>query len=219
MAQSVNTGGRATCPISFVSWNNKGMNHPVKCKRVLTHLRQLQVDIAFLQETHLKISDHLHLRTRWVGEVYHSRFQSRSRGAALLIGKHVPFISSQTDADPMGRYVIVTGKLYNIPVILATVYAPNWDDAAFFTNFFSQLPDLNEHHLILGGDMNCVLAPSLDCSSAKTAPTSKPALSIQLFLDTYGIADVWRTLHPTAQKYCSSSFQLFTKHFHVLIIF
>lgn len=97
-----------------------------------------------------------------------------------FLSVNMPFISSQIDADPMGRYVIVTGKLYNIPVILASVYVPNWDDAAFFTNFFSWLPDLNEHHLILGGDINCVLAPSLDRSSAKTAPTSKAALSIQL---------------------------------------
>lgn len=177
------------------------MNHPLKRKRVLTHLHQLKVDIVFLQETHLKISDHLRLRTRWVGEVYHSKFQSKSRGTALLISKHVPFISSHVDADPMGRYIIVTGKLCNTPVILASVYAPNLDDATFFTNFFSRLPDLNEHHLVIGGDMNCMLAPRLDRNSDKTIPTSKAALSIQLFLDTYGIADVWRTLNPTARKY------------------
>lgn len=50
---------------------------------------------------------------------------------------------------------------------LSSVYAPNWDNTVFFANFLTWLPDLSEHHLIIGGDMNCVLAPSLDRSSDK----------------------------------------------------
>ena len=75
------------------------------------------------------------------------------------------FTASQIDGDPKGRYIIVTGKIYDTPVVLVSVYAPNWDDAAFFTNVFTRLPDLNEHHLVMSGDMNCVLSPKFDRSS------------------------------------------------------
>lgn len=38
--------------VHFVSWNVKGVNNPVKNKRVLTHLKDLKADLVFLQETH-----------------------------------------------------------------------------------------------------------------------------------------------------------------------
>lgn len=88
-----------------------------------------------------------------------------------------------------------------LPVILACVYAPNWDDPTFFTNFFSRLPDMTTHYLILGGDINCALYPLLDRSISKRASLSKSARSIQLFLRTYGVADVWRLRNPTSRAY------------------
>ena len=34
-------------------------------------------------------------------------------------------------ADHQGRSVVVTGTLYNVPLIFVNVYAPNWDDVQF----------------------------------------------------------------------------------------
>ena len=81
-----------------------------------------------------------------------------------MISKNVQFTASQVQTDSAGQYVIVVGKLYSLPVILACIYAPNWDDPSFFTNFFSHLPDMTSHHLKLGGDINCALSPLLDRS-------------------------------------------------------
>lgn len=41
--------------------------------------------------------------------------------------------------------MIVAGKLLNKPVILANIYAPNWDDEAFIKSFFSALPEVNSN--------------------------------------------------------------------------
>uniref|UniRef100_A0AAR2LD98 Endonuclease/exonuclease/phosphatase domain-containing protein n=1 Tax=Pygocentrus nattereri TaxID=42514 RepID=A0AAR2LD98_PYGNA len=59
---------------------------------------------------------------------FHSNFNNKARGTAILIHKKVLFTPSQTISDPQGRYVIVSGSLFSTPVILASVYAPNWDD-------------------------------------------------------------------------------------------
>ncbi len=195
------TNRSAGCNINFVSWNVKSLNHPVKRKKVLLHLKQLKVGIAFLQETHLCKTDHSRLKCDLVGQLYHSNFNSKSRGTAILIEKNIPFEASMVEADPAGRFVIVIGKLCNISVILANVYAPNYDDSLFFTNIFSRLPNLDMHYLILGGDMNCVMSSYLDRSSAKTAIPSKSADAIKLFLDTYGISDVWRFRNPGSKSY------------------
>ena len=94
------------------------------------------------------------------------------------------------------------GRLHNTPVVLACVYAPNWDNAAFFKHFFSALPDLNSHQLILSGDWNCVLHCSLDRSAVTPRPLSNSAKVINSFIEDYGVVDPWRFGSPAA-KTCS----------------
>ncbi len=72
--------------VRFVSWNVRGLNGPVKRTCIFTHIKRLKTEIAFLQETHLRIEDHNRLRKAWVGQVYHSSFNHRARGAAIWWG-------------------------------------------------------------------------------------------------------------------------------------
>ena len=129
------------------------MLNPMKCKKVLTHLKSLNANFAFLQE-------HFRIRRDWVGQLFHSNFH-KSRGAAILVDKSTPFVASEVIADPKGRYVIVTGELFSTPLVLASVYAPNWDDTSFISSFLSAIPNLDSHLLILGGDFNCKMSPVL----------------------------------------------------------
>lgn len=192
--------GAPGCQVSLVSWNVKSLNHPVKRKKVLTHLNKLNANIAFLQEMHLRTIDHFRLNGGWIGQSFHSNFNSKSRGTAILIHKNVPFIMSKVVADSTGRFIVVTGRLYETPVILANVYAPNWDDHTFFINFFSQLPDMDSHHLILAGDFNCCFS-ALDRSSSNTLISSKAVQTIKLFLRTFGVCDIWHFLNPSSRSY------------------
>lgn len=140
--------------IRLISWNVRGLGGPIKRTKVLSHLKSLKTDIAFLQETHLRLCDHTRLRKPWVGQVFHSSFNSRSRGTAILLHKRVQFSLEQVISDPNGRYIIVVGVVSLTPVIMACVYAPNWDCPNFMTSLFSSIPCLDTHHLILGGDLN-----------------------------------------------------------------
>ncbi len=58
-------------------------------------------------------------------------FSSRARGVAILIHKDIYFNPSDVLADRNGRYIIVSGLLFNTPVVLANIYAPNFDDHNF----------------------------------------------------------------------------------------
>lgn len=128
------TGGPAT---RFVSWNVRGMNKPVKRARIFSHLKRLRTDVAFLQETHLRVQDQVLLRKAWVAQVYHSNFSSRARGAAIINHKKVIFTASKITLDNQGRFVIVSGNLFHTPVVLVCIYAPNWDDALKILGDFS----------------------------------------------------------------------------------
>ena len=107
---------------------------------------------------------------------------------------------SNVQADSAGRYVFVVGELYTLPVILYTIYAPNWDNPMFFNHFFSLFPNMSTHNRIIGGDTNCVLS-SLDRRTPGRTSLTKSAQSINLFLETYGVADVWWFPNPTSRAY------------------
>lgn len=108
--------------VRFTSWNVKGMRGLVKRAKIFSHLKKLKTEIAFLQETHLVSADHIKLKKPWVGQVYHSQFNTKARGTAILIHKNIQFTLSSSISDPQGRYVIVSGSLYNTQVTLACIY-------------------------------------------------------------------------------------------------
>lgn len=88
--------------LNFLSWNVKGLNHPVKRNRVFSHLKNLRAGIAFLQETHLRDSDQWRLGKGWAGQVFHSNFKGKARGVAILVDKNMPFEHSNIMADKFG---------------------------------------------------------------------------------------------------------------------
>lgn len=48
--------------IKLCTWNVRGIDHPVKRKKILTSLKKEGVEIALLQETHLKDLEHFKLK-------------------------------------------------------------------------------------------------------------------------------------------------------------
>ncbi len=182
--------------LRLVSWNVKGMNNSVKAGKVLLHFQHLKADIMFLQETHLRTADLLRIKRAWMGHLYHSKFSQRARGAAIIIHRKVMFEETHTISDPNGRFVVVSGKLHNLPVILVSVYAPNWDNDEFFVKFFSSLPNVDDHHIIIGGDFNLVQDVSLDRSSSKQSFLSKSAKVVLDYAFRLGLSDPWRVKYP-----------------------
>ncbi len=188
-------------PLRFISWNIRGMGNPVKRSKVFTHLKRLNSDIVFLQETHLRIKDHHRLHCPWVSQVFHSNFNSKARGVAILINKKVQFSSTDVIADRNGRYLIVAGTLMQKKILLVNVYAPNFDDVEFANRLLGNIPFLNTHLLILGGDLNCVLDPVLDRSNPRNLIQSAMSKTFSYFMKQNGLIDPWRFRNPSIKKF------------------
>ncbi len=107
-------------------------------------MKQLNSDIVFLQETHLWIKDHHRLHCPWVSQFFHSNFNSKARGAAILISSRAQF-SSTVIANVNGRYLKVAGNCNEKKVLLVNVYAPDFDDVDFANRLLSNLPFLDTH--------------------------------------------------------------------------
>lgn len=187
--------------LTFCSWNVNGINEPVKRGKVLSHLRELQADVIFLQETNLKNEAHGKIRTKWISQVYHSKFSAKARGVAIIIHKNVPFLHKSTIADKEGRYILVIGEIHFTPITLLNIYGPNLDDSEFFRKTFSLIPDTSTTNLIIGGDFNMVLDTYLDRSSTQRVAPSNASNFLNTFIKNTNLFDVWRTLNVTGREY------------------
>lgn len=115
-----------TTDLKFASWILKG-------RKILTYLKSSKVDIAFVQETHLKMKEFLKLRSLWVGKVFSSPGTGKSRGVSILINKAIHFNEANVLIDSDGPYVVVCGQLLDIPIALCNIYVPNFDKPEFFS--------------------------------------------------------------------------------------
>lgn len=149
--------------IIITSYNVKGLGHPIKRKKILSHLKSFKCSIALLQETHLNDLEHKKLKREWVDQVFYASCpKSRKRGVAILFHRNTYFGIQKEIKDPQGRYIGVVGTIEGIEMTIMNLYAPNEDDPTFFTDMASILAKESKGIIVLGGDFNCVLDPKQD---------------------------------------------------------
>ena len=122
-----------TSNIRVVSWNVSGAQNPEKRYKILPHIKSLNCDIGMLQESHLSDVQSMNMKQKWLGQVFSSPGTGESRGVRIFLAKNIPFKLSQNIIDKKGRYIIITGFLYNVKWTLINVYAPNTTQATFTT--------------------------------------------------------------------------------------
>lgn len=155
------------------------------------------MEIALLQETHLKDQEHLQLKRDWVGQTFFSSHTSNSRGVCILINKTLPFKLESCVKDGSGRYVIIKGLLFGKYISILHVYAPPNHPSGFVT----KSAELETECCIVGGDFNCHLNPLIDRMPADPRAPSKRARALIDTCEEGGFIDVWRTVHPTSKEF------------------
>lgn len=185
--------------IKFCTWNIKGSNNAIKRKAVLNCLRRDNVQIAFLQETHLNDVEHKKYLREWVGQVHFSSYSTNKRGVIILVHKKLPFTVKDCYKDIEGRVVLIKGELYGEAVLLGSIYAPNVYDEEFFASLLSKIADMDCPNMLIGGDFNCSLFP-IDRNPAHNNQ-SKTASVILDMIDTFDLLDSWRYMNPDTKSY------------------
>ena len=188
--------------LNFVSYNIKGINNPIKRKKLFGQLKNLNCSIALIQETHLSDKEHLKLKREWVDQVYSASYKNgKKRGVAILFHKSVYFQKEELFQDDEGRIVMVVGKIDNTQITILNLYAPNEDHPQFFKKVASILADKAKGVLIVGGDYNCVTQGKQDRLPADTGPKMKKVLALQGMIEELGLVDIWRSLHPKERDF------------------
>ena len=93
--------------LKLCTFNCRGLQDPVKRRKVFYYMRNIDSNIIFLQETHSDIKDEKFWNTQWGESAWFSSFASNSRGVAILIRNSVSVQVNNIVKDPNGRYLIL----------------------------------------------------------------------------------------------------------------
>lgn len=76
----------------LLSVNVRGLNNPIKRKRITMHLVKSLSDIIFLQETHIKNCNRHPAPHKKFPTFFSALGSSKSRGVAILLAGHLQFV-------------------------------------------------------------------------------------------------------------------------------
>lgn len=87
---------------------------------------------------------------------------ARARGVTIAFRKSCPWKLGSLQIDPEGRFLFVKGTLHSQCYTFASIYAPNKGTVNFLAKTLRMLEKFREGCLILGGDFNLTLDPSVE---------------------------------------------------------
>ena len=164
----------------------------VKSKKLLIYL---------LQETHCSENTTTNWSSEWGYKTLFSCCSSASGGVAILFHNNFDFQLERSYSNPKGRFNICDIKTNQKIFTLATIYAPNDDDPAFFESFFSHLQDFRCDDIILGGDFNLALNLEKDKKGGLAKTHAKEVNAINEQATKFDLVDAWRVSHPDILRY------------------
>ena len=120
-----------------------------------------------------------------------------SGGVAIFFNNNFAFEVQRSYSDPKGRFIIICDIKTNERLFtLATIYAPNYDDPAFFESFFSHLRDFHCDDIVLGGDFNLVLNLEKGKKGGLAKTHTKAVNLINDHATKFDLVDAWRVSNP-----------------------
>ena len=148
------------------SLNVDGINDDNKRHTLFTTLKNTNLDIVFLQETHIQFKDIITVKKQWHNtSIWNPAPSARAGGTAILFLKDLNI--TETYTDETGRLTTVTVKIYDDTVQLINIYGPTTpgEREDFFEDCLHKT--YTTTYTIMGGDFNMVEDPTLDRNPPK----------------------------------------------------
>lgn len=181
--------------LKVISFNVNGILNPTKRRQILAKMKRENAQIVLLQETHLTAQEHEKLKMMGFSRVYSSSYKSgHRRGVATLISQQIPFELVSKITDKEGRYMVVSGKIFDINITICNAFAPTGSDFSFYRNVFDLMLVV-----ICGGDLNIRLDPKQD--SSKNSIMTKLHRRLKALMTELGILDLRRDFYPSGRDY------------------
>ena len=166
----------------------------------MDYLKGLHYDVYLLQDTHLTEEKTCYFNTVWRGACYHACGTQNSRGTSILLHPKTPHKFIHEEHCLEGNYTILVCEIYSNIYTMVSLYGPNDDSPAFFSNLGKKLDELSAENLVIGGDFNFVMDYRRDSNYRRqNNPRARSA-----FADTVeeqDLIDVWKVMNPNKQAF------------------
>lgn len=189
-----------TDKVIFVSVNLRGVQLAEKRKDVLNFLKQRKYSIYFLQDTHFTKREENYIRSQWGFECFFSSFSSESRGCAIMFNNNVEYKLHSKEADLQGNKLVLDITINGKRMTLINIYGPNRDTPEFFSGIKTDIQK-SENPVILAGDFNLVLDPSIDLLNYKNVNNPQARNKVIEIIAECGLIDCWRKLNAEKQSF------------------
>lgn len=185
-----------------VSWNINGGNGPIKRAKCLDLLHRKKIQIAFIQETHLKPVDVHRFQNKHFKVLASSCVTNKTKGVLILVNRKLSLTLHNTGGDSEGRFCYAYLTLNNNKFCFASLYGPNDFDQTFFDYAKLELLQFGDTKLVLGGDFNLTVDPTLDKSHQSPQLRIPPSLSyLHNFMSDLNIVDPWCLRNPGVKDF------------------
>lgn len=158
--------------------------------------------MCFIQETHFTASQIPRFHDHRYPVAYHScAADSKTKGASILINRGVLRTLRDRWTDDAGRLLFIKGQIGSQTYSLATLYYSNSAQVQFLEQALQCLQDFTEGILILGGDFNLTLDPTLDSTRGLSSIPFAAFRRIKRNLHAYQLIDTCRALSPAGKDF------------------
>ena len=185
--------------INVLSLNVRGIREAEK-RREIFHYYRDRCDILCLQETHSDEASANIWRNEWGGEILFSHGTTQARGVAILFKKSSSLCVKEKGSDTDGRFAYCVVQDNSTNICIATVYSPNRDSPSFFTENLNICLKMSDKVMVTG-DFNTVLDPSVDKSNADGTYNKQASEKIKQLMDEMYLEDIWRVHNPGVKRY------------------
>lgn len=169
---------------------------------VLRDLHRLWSHICFIQETHFLASKTPSFKDASFPFSYNTPSpDTKSKVISMLIHRSVPRTLEAGWSDHSGRMLFLKGTIGTQKCTLAKVYSPNQGQISFLEGALEHLDRFAEGILLIGGDFNTVLNPSIDASSSAPHITFTKLNRIKRLLHRYQLVDIWCFLNTEGRDF------------------
>lgn len=165
---------------------------------LLRELEKGKPQFVFLQETHFRTNQIPKLTNSFFTEAHHA---TNDVAKSILISKEAPFTLTDRLVDPEGRYVFLKGTYRDRTLTLANVYFPNSAQITFCQKVIHKLKGFSSGLILMGGDFNIPLDPTVDSSTGTSCITYRALKKVKQLLSSLQLVDTWRFLHPEARDF------------------
>jgi len=186
------------------SLNLNGARDIHKRAKLFQLIRQKNIDVMFVQETHSDCFNEIDWKKEWESEVFLTHMSSTRGGVAVLFAKNLLPISCDVKHEIPGRLIFVRAQFEKFKAVFINVFAPtNGNERVLFLKNVNTILQncSSDDFLFMGGDFNCTGNYRLDRNHMEPHIGSSRALNELIETHRLQVCDLWRDLNSNVRQY------------------